>query len=162
MALNEDEPEPVEDLLEPDYEEMQIFQPVINKFKAAFFDGHDSDTDAMAKPRAARGTGRGTHGGKIAGSSQESSGVNGLGPVRKPVASKKRQAVEPINEACLGDSDDDGMVDNTKKQVASQKRRRMEPLMESQAKNNNQESQASEASKRGTRSQKAAAGVKEN
>ena len=29
LALNEEEPEPVEDLLEPDYEEMQRFQPVV-------------------------------------------------------------------------------------------------------------------------------------
>lgn len=33
LALNEDEPEPVEDLLEPDYEELQRRHPVINKFK---------------------------------------------------------------------------------------------------------------------------------
>ena len=47
LALNEDEPEQVEDLLEPDYEEMQRFQPVINKFKNAFFGGEDSDAEVM-------------------------------------------------------------------------------------------------------------------
>ena len=60
LALNEDEPEPVEDLLEPDYEEMQRFQPVINKFKNAFFGGEDSDAEVMEKPKPkGRGAGRG-------------------------------------------------------------------------------------------------------
>ena len=45
LALNEDEPEPVDDLLEPDYEEMQRFEPVINKFKQAFFGGAASGGD---------------------------------------------------------------------------------------------------------------------
>ena len=57
LALNEEEPEPVEDLLEPDYEEMQRFQPVIQKFKNAFFDGNDSDSEISIKsgtrPKAA-------------------------------------------------------------------------------------------------------------
>ena len=54
MALNEEEPEPVEDLLEPDYEEMQRFQPVVQKFKNAFFGGNDSDSEISLKsnPRA--------------------------------------------------------------------------------------------------------------
>lgn len=54
LALNEEEPEPVEDLLEPDYEEMQRFQPVVQKFKNAFFGGNDSDSEISMKsnPRA--------------------------------------------------------------------------------------------------------------
>lgn len=43
MALNEPQPEIVEDVLEPDYEGMKKFQPVIDKFKDAFFDGNDED-----------------------------------------------------------------------------------------------------------------------
>ena len=72
LALNEDEPEPVEDLLEPDYEEMQRFQPVINKFKHAFFDGGDSDVEAMEPKARGRGAGRGSR-----GSAQKSSIVAG-------------------------------------------------------------------------------------
>ena len=47
MALNEDEPEPVEDLLEPDYEEMQRFNPVINKFKNAFSQARPGSREAL-------------------------------------------------------------------------------------------------------------------
>jgi ATP-dependent DNA helicase 2 subunit 1 len=43
LALNEDEPEPVKDLLEPDYEGMKVFKPIVDKFKAAFFNGDDED-----------------------------------------------------------------------------------------------------------------------
>ena len=57
LALNEEEPEPVEDLLEPDYEEMERFEPVIKKFKNAFFDGGDSDSEISmkSKPASSRG-----------------------------------------------------------------------------------------------------------
>jgi hypothetical protein len=41
--LNEEEPEPVEDLLEPDYEGIKRFDPLIQKFKDAFYDGADED-----------------------------------------------------------------------------------------------------------------------
>jgi hypothetical protein len=37
--LGEKEPEPIEDLLEPDYEGMKRFDPLFQKFKDAFFDG---------------------------------------------------------------------------------------------------------------------------
>jgi hypothetical protein len=33
LALNEDEPEEFEDLLEPNYDELQRFEPVLSKFK---------------------------------------------------------------------------------------------------------------------------------
>ena len=53
----------------------------------------------VPKPRG-RGAGRGARGGKTTGSSQNSTTVG-----RGRAAPTKRQA-EPINEACLGDSDD--------------------------------------------------------
>jgi hypothetical protein len=37
--LGEKEPEPIEDLLEPDYEGMKRFNPLFQNFKDAFFDG---------------------------------------------------------------------------------------------------------------------------
>ena len=105
LALNEDEPEPVEDLLEPNYEEMQRFQPVINKFKSAFFAGYESDEAvAVKKPLSrGRGQGRGVRGvGTVtAGSSQSS---NGIKLATGTIPSKKRKA-EPINEAVFDDSD---------------------------------------------------------
>ena len=72
LALNEDEPEPVEDLLEPDYEEMQRFNPVINKFKNAFFQGEDSDVEVSSKVGTSgrgRGAGRGRGGARSAAGS---------------------------------------------------------------------------------------------
>ena len=54
--MNEDEPEPVKDLLEPDYEQMKVFKPVVDKFKAAFFDGDDEDSECgNAGPSKGRG-----------------------------------------------------------------------------------------------------------
>ena len=41
LALNEKNAEPVEDLLEPDYEGLAQFDPVFDKFKALFFDGNN-------------------------------------------------------------------------------------------------------------------------
>ena len=61
LALNEDEPEPVEDLLEPDYEGMKMYQPVIQKFKDAFFGGDESDPECSGtagKSRAGAGNAR--------------------------------------------------------------------------------------------------------
>lgn len=106
LALNEDEPEQVDDLLEPDYEEMQRFQPVINKFKSAFFDGEDSDNEAQIapKPRGRGGLGRGGRGRGAAASSQSSNVSQGRG---RGNGVKSRQKVEPINEAALGDSDEE-------------------------------------------------------
>lgn len=54
LALNEDEPEEVEDYLEPDYEELERRGPVLQKFKDAFFGGYDSDSELTKKP-AGRG-----------------------------------------------------------------------------------------------------------
>ena len=39
LALNENEPEDIENDLEPDYEGLKRFAPVINKFKDAFYNG---------------------------------------------------------------------------------------------------------------------------
>ena len=39
LALNENEPEEFDDLLEPNYEELQRFEPILSKFKQTFFDG---------------------------------------------------------------------------------------------------------------------------
>ena len=52
LALNEDEPEEVEDYLEPDYEELERRAPVLQKFKDAFFGGYDSDSELVKKPAA--------------------------------------------------------------------------------------------------------------
>ncbi len=83
LALGEKEPEPIEDLLEPDYEGMQRFDPLIQKFKDAFFDGQDADPECTAPAGRGRGTrgGRGgARGGKTAaGSSQASSAALGRG-----------------------------------------------------------------------------------
>jgi hypothetical protein len=46
LALEENEPELVEDYLEPDYEFMKRYQPAIDKFKNTFFDGMDSEQEA--------------------------------------------------------------------------------------------------------------------
>ena len=128
MALNEDEPEPVEDLLEPDYDEMKTFQPIINKFKSAFFEGFESDNDLdnKARPGGGRGAARARNI-KISpahGSSQSSSGVSkvvpngrgrrrvgGCGPNTATTSAQKQHA-QPINEACLEDSDDANGIDN--------------------------------------------------
>lgn len=63
LALNEDEPEEVHDLLEPDYEGLQKLQPVIDNFKDKFYHGKDEDQEVGAKPKrrggAFRGRGRG-------------------------------------------------------------------------------------------------------
>lgn len=61
MALNEDQPEEIEDLLCPDYEGMKRFEPIINKFKDIFLDGHDIDPECA--PKAARGRGTAARGG---------------------------------------------------------------------------------------------------
>ena len=57
LALNEDEPEPVKDLLEPDYENRKIFKPIVDKFKNAFFGGEEED-ESCGNTGAAKGRGR--------------------------------------------------------------------------------------------------------
>ena len=104
---------------------MQRFQPVINKFKNAFFGGDDSDAEVLekAKPKA-RGAGRGA----ARGSSPNSqlSGSNGRGRGRGRGASKTRPpAAAPINEACLGDSDDSDANRKAKRGDANNRRRKI-------------------------------------
>lgn len=54
LALKEDEPEEIVDSLEPDYEGLKKLQPIIDKFKNTFFDGHDQDQEIGAKPKRGR------------------------------------------------------------------------------------------------------------
>lgn len=51
LALNEREPEKINDLLEPDYNGMKIFRPVFDNFKQVFFDGGSSDPELGPKPK---------------------------------------------------------------------------------------------------------------
>ena len=55
LALNEKEPEPVVDLLEPDYEGLKRFQPVLQKFKNTFFDGMESDSQVSQRSQPLKG-----------------------------------------------------------------------------------------------------------
>lgn len=41
LALNEGEPEKIEDLLEPDYQGMKKFEPIVSNFKNVMFDGYE-------------------------------------------------------------------------------------------------------------------------
>ena len=81
---------------------MRRFQPVINKFKSAFFDGGDSDGEASETIKArGRGRGRGT---ATNGSSQASQNAKGRAYGQKrPRAS----AAASINQACFEVSDED-------------------------------------------------------
>ena len=75
LALGEDEPEQVEDLLEPDYEEFEKRKPVFDRFKNTFFDGQSSDAE-LSEPKSrgtGRGRGRGARGGYSRAASNESS-----------------------------------------------------------------------------------------
>ena len=77
MALTEDQPEQVEDLLQPDYEGMKIFDPVIEKFKDVFFNGEDEDpqcSQGARGGRGGRGGARGGRGGGRGGASQTTRG----------------------------------------------------------------------------------------
>lgn len=72
LALNEDEPEPIEDLLEPDYEGLKKFDAVLGKFRDTFYHGRPEDPECAEKPKppnsrgAGRGRGRGGAGAKAA------------------------------------------------------------------------------------------------
>lgn len=54
LALNEEEPEDVQNDLEPDYEGLKKFEPVIDKFKNVFYDGEKEDPECAEKPKPAR------------------------------------------------------------------------------------------------------------
>ena len=71
LALNEDEPEQVQDDLEPDYEGLKKFAPVIGRFRDVFYDGAREDPECAEKPKPARGArgaprGRGRGGARAA------------------------------------------------------------------------------------------------
>jgi ATP-dependent DNA helicase 2 subunit 1 len=60
LALNEEQPEEFEDLMEPDYEGLKKFDKVLGKFRDTFYDGAIEDPECAEKPKAA---GRGGWGG---------------------------------------------------------------------------------------------------
>lgn len=73
LALNEEEPEEVQDDLEPDYEGLRKFAPVIGRFRDVFYDGAKEDPECAEKARPARGArgaarGRGRGGARAAAS----------------------------------------------------------------------------------------------
>lgn len=47
--MNEEEPEQVQNLLEPDYEGLKTFQPVLNNFKDIFYGGNDEDPEVAGE-----------------------------------------------------------------------------------------------------------------
>ena len=59
LALNEENPEPVEDLLEPDYEGMKKCDPLIQKFRDVFIYGNKKDPEVRDA-----NNGRGGRGGR--------------------------------------------------------------------------------------------------
>lgn len=61
LALQEDEPEHVDDLLEPDYEGLKKFDNVMGHFRKTFYNGGQEDPECAEKPKraAASGSGRG-------------------------------------------------------------------------------------------------------
>ena len=63
LALNEEKPEAVDDLMEPDYEGMRKFDPLIEQFKDVFFDGNDEDPACGGTAARGRGGARGGRGG---------------------------------------------------------------------------------------------------
>lgn len=75
MALNEEQPEEIEDLLSPDYEGMKKFQPVINKFREVFLDGYEIDPECeppkTGRGRGTRGGGTTARGGKVSAKSSQ-------------------------------------------------------------------------------------------
>ena len=83
-------------MLEPDHEYMERFQPVISKFKDAFFDGADSESGDYNAPRkgaAARGgAGRGRGRGGSGLNSQRSSQNGAASTVKHPKASTRKAA----------------------------------------------------------------------
>ena len=56
--MNEEEPEKFEDLLEPDYEGLKKFEPVLGKFRDVFYEGEQEDPECAIKPKGQRGGAR--------------------------------------------------------------------------------------------------------
>lgn len=57
LALQEDEPEHVDDLLEPDYDGLKKFDNVMNHFRKTFYNGGIEDPECAEKPKRAAGAG---------------------------------------------------------------------------------------------------------
>jgi hypothetical protein len=100
LALNEDEPDHVEDLLEPDYEGMKVLQPVVTKFRDAFFNGHVFDWGGAAIPK----------GGAAA------KGKKGLKNKQPPVYDATKEITNKIKNIKLGNDSDleESKVQNSK------------------------------------------------
>lgn len=60
LALNEDEPEATQDLLEPRYDELKKFGAVFDRFRNTFYDGHNCDPSTMPKEKPKRPAARGS------------------------------------------------------------------------------------------------------
>ena len=110
LALKEENPAPVQNLLDPDYEGLAQFQPVIDRFKDVFYDGEKEDPAIAKKP--ARGGGRGRGRGASANQSSDPSvadvkgrGAAGKGRGKKveagspkPEKNKKRKTVKNTSQ----------------------------------------------------------------
>jgi len=59
LALQEDEPEHVDDLLEPDYDGLKKFDNVMKHFRDTFYDGDPEDPECAEKPKRTAGAGAG-------------------------------------------------------------------------------------------------------
>lgn len=105
LALNEEEPEEVEDLLEPNLEELQRFEKVMEKYRDTFFDGNIEDPTCVEKPK--RANPRGNKPQMTFGSSQSST----TGPA-KPTKKRKEPPQSAIKEV-----DEEQNTKNKRKKV---------------------------------------------
>lgn len=124
LALNEEEPEEVQNLLEPDYEGLKTFQPVLNNFKDVFYEGNDEDPEIVGKPKAQGGRGRGRARPQQFSSSSSQSGARPQSKGRG--RGKKTKREEVIFEE---DSEEESAVVQ-KKSKQTNKRRKVEKATE--------------------------------
>ena len=89
-------------MLEPDYEGLRKFQPVIDKFKDIFYDGAAEDPSIGEKPKRVGGAGRGR--GRGAGGSAGASQSSVAGRGRGRAAAGKKRDVEVVGQF-IGESD---------------------------------------------------------
>jgi len=90
----------VEDLLQPDYEGMKRFIPIINKFKDTFFEGNEEDPECA--PIKGRGRGGGKPGGAKLGGKK---GDNSAFQHSQSTAANKGRDKKQMNEAMEDDND---------------------------------------------------------
>lgn len=98
LALKEEQPASVQNLLEPDYEGLAQFKPVIDRFKDVFYDGEKEDPKIGKRPTRAPAGGRGRGRGAGANQSSEASAaasVKGRGAGGK--GRGKKQQAPPID-----------------------------------------------------------------